>query len=80
MHVRLSLSFRVGRFNEKLSGNFNAEMVVTSTKPGSHMPAHPVLSFEFSTSTASSFFLYISSQGREEAKTGTPAGRFDPYY
>ena len=33
-----------------------------------------------SSSPTSSFFLHISSQGREQAKTGTPAGRFDPYY
>ncbi|KAK2552643.1 hypothetical protein P5673_026309 [Acropora cervicornis] len=30
--------------------------------------------FEFSSSPTSSFFLHISSQGREQAKTGTPAG------
>ena len=27
-----------------------------------------------------SVFLHMSSQGPEQAKTGTPAGRFDPYY
>ena len=42
--------------------------------------AAPSTFFEFSSSLTSSFFLYISSQGREQAKTGTPAGRFDPHY
>ena len=42
--------------------------------------AAPSTFFEFSSSPTSSFFLHISSQGREQAKTGTPAGRFDPYY
>ena len=42
--------------------------------------AAPSTFFEFSSSPTSSFFLYISSQGREQAKTGAPAGRFDPYY
>ena len=41
--------------------------------------AAPSTFFEFSSSPTSSFFLHISSQGREEVKTGTPAGRFDPY-
>ena len=42
--------------------------------------AAPSTFFEFSSSPTSSFFLHISSQRREQAKTGTPAGRFDPYY
>ena len=42
--------------------------------------AAPSTSFEFSSSPSSYFFLYISLQGREQAKTGTPAGQFDPHY
>ena len=42
--------------------------------------AAPNTFFEFSSSPTLSFFLHISSQGREQAKTGTPTERFDPYY
>ena len=42
--------------------------------------AAPSTFFEFSSSPTSSFVLHISSQRREQAKTGAPAGRFDPYY
>ena len=42
--------------------------------------AAPSTFFQFSSSPTSSFFLRISSQGREQAKTGTPTGRFNPYF
>ena len=42
--------------------------------------AAPCTFFEFSSSPNCSFFLHISSQGREQAKTGTSSGGFDPSY
>ena len=49
--------------------------------PLKHWP-HPVLSSSshLLQLLLSSFFLHISSQGREQAKTGTPTGRLDLYY